>query len=603
MSASAAGDETAPELLPYDASADRLLTAFVTMLAAAGPDRFETTVRTVLSSFRQYFDVGGMRLRIGETVVEVGELTGPRERIVRIPARPRGAATLEVSGRNGPVTPATLAIARAVVSSAAVVADRIATGRRLEHIASHDELTGLLNRSAFGDRLAAWVADHPGRVVTLMYLDIDRTTAVNATYGTEAGDQLLRTVAGRIRDLLGEDVVIGRLGGDEFAALLPDLAPGHDLTVLGERLQDAVQLPVSVVPGRAREPVDLRAPAGVSRPRRPAAVTDAATEAAAVESAEVVRSATIGFATARAHPQAPPELVWCSTQAALVGKRRGGAQAVVYDASMRRADEIRGEVELRLPRALAEDEFVLYYQPEVDLRSTEVLGAEALVRWNHPTLGLLLPDTFIETVETSPYALRFGRWVLERACEQWAQWCSRFAWDPGTMPRVRVNVTPSQIMDAEFVSTVAAVLVRTGLPGRGLGLEITERDVVRDQRAADRTLRGLTALGVTVAIDDFGTGYSSFGQLRQFSVDALKIDRRFVASLTTNPDDRAIVAAMLSLAESLELDVVAEGVQDVAAADALVEMGCRRGQGFLYGRPVPAEQMAEVLAAGRTGTR
>ena len=603
MSASVeAGDDTA-ELLPYDASADRLLTAFVTMLAAAGPDRFESTVRTVLTSFRQYFDVAGMRLRVAGTVVEVGDLTGPQERVVRVGPRPRGPATLEVAGRTGPITPATLAVARAVVSSAAVVADRIATNRRLEHIASHDELTGLLNRSAFGDRLADWVAEHPGRLVTLMYLDIDRTTAVNATYGTEAGDQLLRTVGLRIRELLGDDVAIGRLGGDEFAALLPDLAPGRDLTALGEQLQEVVQQPVSVVPGQAREPLDLRTPAGVSRPRRPAAVTDAATAAAAVEAAEVVRSATVGFATAHAHAQAPAELVWCSTQAALVGKRRGGAQAVVYDASMRRADEIRGEVELRLPRALADDEFVLYYQPEVDLRSTEVLGAEALVRWNHPTLGLLLPDTFIETVETSPYALRFGRWVLERACEQWAQWCTRFAWDPAALPRIRVNVTPSQIMDAEFVATVAAVLARTGLPGCGLGLEITERDVVRDQRAADRTLRGLAALGVTVAIDDFGTGYSSFGQLRQFSVDALKIDRRFVAGLSTSPDDRAIVAAMLSLAHSLELDVVAEGVQDLAAADALLAMGCRRGQGFLYGRPVPAEQMAEVLVAGTTGTR
>ena len=592
----------ATELLPYDEDADRLLTAFVTMLATSAPDRFAATVQTVLERFRAYFGVTGVRLRVRSTVVEIGELTGPVERIVRLGARESGPeqlgpALLEVAGREGrTVTPATLAIARALVSSAAVVADRIATGARLQHVAAHDDLTGLLNRAAFAERLVGWCAEHPGRVVTLLHLDVDRIAAVNATYGTDAGDEVLRAVARRLRAVLGPDVVVGRLGGDEFTALLPDLTPGADLTALGTRLQDAVQEPVTIVPGGDR---DL----AVVEPVPPSAAPVDPELGAEVEAAEVVRTATVAFASTRASASAAAELTWCATQAATVGKRRGGARTVVYDASMRRADEIRGEVEVRLPRALARDEFVLHYQPEVDLVSTRVLGAEALVRWNHPTLGLLLPDTFIETVENSPYALRFGRWVLERACEQWAAWTTEFGWDPAALPRVRVNVSPSQIMDAEFVSTVAAVLDRSGLPASGLGLEITERDVVRDQRAAERTLRGLADLGVVVAIDDFGTGYSSFAQLRQFTVNALKIDRRFVAGLVTSPDDRAIVAAMLSLASSLDLEVVAEGVQDTATAEALVALGCRRAQGFLYGRPLPVEQAAEVLRRGETGTR
>lgn len=574
----AAGGREA-ELLPFDAAADALLAAYTAVLTSTDREQVVRRFPVLLERFIGYFDLTGARLTRGPDQVQVGTPAPQPTETIEVDGGIRVPITLELTTRPGQeLSTATRALARAVAGAAGVVADRVATDRELEHVATHDDLTGLLNRAAFADRLAAWLADHPGRLVTVLRVDVDRITAVNATYGTEAGDELLRQVARRLVAVLGPDASVGRQSGDEFTALLPDHGPGDALTALADLVQAEIQRPVAVVPGHAVDDV------------------------ASVEAAEVVRTATLGFASARAHPAAAAELMWCANQAALVGKRRGGAHAVFYDDSMRRADEIRGEVELRIPKALADDELVLYYQPEVDLRSTAVLGAEALVRWNHPTLGLLLPDTFIETVETSPYALSFGRWVLERACEQWARWAERFGWDGADLPRVRVNITPSQLMDTDFVGTVESVLRRTGLPGGGLGLEITERDVVRDQRAAQRTLRGLERLGVTVSIDDFGTGYSSFGQLREFTVSSLKIDRRFVAALASSPGDRSIVEAMLSLARSLHLDVVAEGVQDAASAETLVAMGCRRGQGFFYGRPLPAEDMAEVLVAGRTGT-
>jgi predicted signal transduction protein with EAL and GGDEF domain len=286
-------------------------------------------------------------------------------------------------------------------------------------------------------------------------------------------------------------------------------------------------------------------------------------------------------------------------QAALSAKTNGDDGICVFTEEMRAQNAVRNDVELHLHTASQDGSLVMHYQPEVDLRTGQMIGAEALVRWNHPTLGRLQPDSFIDVAESTNFAGELGRWVLHEACRQLSSWLSEI---PGLTFHLSVNVSPTQLAADDFVETVAEVLTEHGIVGADLTLEITERAVVGDLDAVLRTLQGLRTLGVQVAIDDFGTGYSSLAQLKALPVNALKIDRGFVRDLGTDPDDLAIVRTIVGLATAFDLDLVAEGVETELAARTLLELGCHKAQGYLFSPAVPAEQTRRFLEDGNLRT-
>ena len=278
-------------------------------------------------------------------------------------------------------------------------------------------------------------------------------------------------------------------------------------------------------------------------------------------------------------------------QAMLHAKSQGGNAITLFTPEMRRRNEIRTDIELHLGSAIRNGYLVLHYQPEVDLATGEILGFEALVRWPHPTLGLLQPSEFIEVAEATNLAGELGRWVIDAGCQQLRVWHDRY---PTRCLGLSVNVSPAQLITLDFAATVAQTLDDTGLDGRLLTLEITEHALVRDTEQALTTLRELKEIGVKVALDDFGTGYSSFAQLN-LPVDTLKIDRSFVQHLGENPNDLAIVRSIVGLAKAFGMELVAEGVETQRAADMLLEMGCRRAQGYLFAKPYPAEEVEWAL--------
>lgn len=283
-------------------------------------------------------------------------------------------------------------------------------------------------------------------------------------------------------------------------------------------------------------------------------------------------------------------------EAMLMAKSKGGNSVVAYTEDMRGASERRNLIELSLRTSIDDEHLTLDYQPEFDLRDGSILGVEALVRWNHPVLGKLQPAEFIEVAESTNLAGELGRWVLRTACGQLAEWRRRI---PGLDIRMSVNVSPVQLVSLDFVETVESALEEFGLGSSCLCLEITEYVVVSDLERSRKTLRRLERLGVCCAIDDFGTGYSSLAHLKSLPVHTLKIDKAFVLNLQRSESDRVIVESIMGLASAFGLEVVAEGLESVSAATKLLDLGCRRAQGFLLSRPKSPEQIDELLRQGR----
>jgi predicted signal transduction protein with EAL and GGDEF domain len=311
----------------------------------------------------------------------------------------------------------------------------------------------------------------------------------------------------------------------------------------------------------------------------------------------LARTVSVGVAVGTPGDDTTSDLLRRADQAALSAKSAGGSKTAVFTAEMAAQHAIRNDIELHLEGVIDEagSALVLHYLPEVDMRTGEVLGAEALVRWRHPTRGLLLPDSFIGVAESINLAGKLGRLVLRSACADFARWKQRNALGDVTL---RVNVSPVQLVSDGFAATVAGTLKDFGLDGHSVCLEITESMVVQDIEATRHTLAALKAVGVQIAIDDFGTGYSVLTHLKSLPVDTLKIDRSFVQDLGHNPGDLAIVRAILALAEAFELQVVAEGVETPAAARTLLALGCPRAQGFMLSRPIDATAMEALFAKG-----
>ena len=447
---------------------------------------------------------------------------------------------------------------QAVASLMVQLQARVDAEERLQRSAYHDELTTLPNRRALLEELDRRRDHVPAVPTALLYVGLDRFKTINDSLGHAAGDRLLTAVADRLSAHAGGGGFAARLAGDEFV-LLVEHGSLDDLTGVAEVLLRSVAEPVSVA------------------------------------GHHVSRTASIGIAVSSTQPSGGEDLLTHADAAFRSAKRQGGNRAVPYDERLRAAVRERSDVEVLLREAIDGRGLSLHYQPEVDLRTGELLAVEALVRWDHPTRGMLTAGSFIPVAEETGLVVDLGQWVLAEACRQLARWRARH---PGLRLTMRVNMSPAQLATRNIVGLVAGCLAANALPGRVLCLEITEHAVMRDVEQAVGILHELKALGVHLAMDDFGTGFSSMSQLKRLPVDTLKIDQTFVAGLGADGGDRAIVDATVRLATSFGLDVVAEGVETVELVHELLALGCHRAQGFLLGRPRPPAELALLLACG-----
>lgn len=455
--------------------------------------------------------------------------------------------------------PAELRALRTIAALLAQLQARLTAEDQLRYLAHHDELTGLPNRRALLAHLEHSLAPGWPGPRAVLFVDVDRLKAMNDFLGHQAGDQFIQAVAARLQANVRPQDFVARLGGDEFVVVIDGpSSPGHAESV-ALRIQAAVA-----------EPIELGGQA-------------------------LSRTVSVGLALARPGRDFVSEWLHDADHAVLAAKARGGNAVVSFTEEMRTRTDAHNLVEMHLQAAIRDGSLTLDYQPVVELTSRRVVAVEALARWIHPVLGPLQPDVFVGVAEATNLAGELGRWVLDEACRQLAQWD---ATNPGLDVRVHVNVSPAQLIAIDFVDGVAATLAAHGVAARRLVLEMTEQAVVRDHDAALATLCGLRKLGVGVAIDDFGTGYSSMEQLKGLPVSILKIDRAFVRDLATNPQDLAIVQAVTALAAAFGLELIAEGVEDDGAAEILADLGCTQAQGFLFSPPVPAAAMRELLEAG-----
>ena len=427
----------------------------------------------------------------------------------------------------------------------------------LNHAVSHDEVTGLPNRVLFNDRLSQAVAAarKGGQTLAVMLLDIDRLKVVNESLGYIAGDRLLRGLARRVDQCLGGGGTAARFEGDELSFLLSPARDAGEVAAAAGCVLEALGRPVEL------------------------------------DGHEVYVTASVGISLFPHDGDDAHTLLTRAATAMYGAQEQGGNCYRFYSADMQAEALRRFSLESDLRRALEREEMTLHYQPQVEMATGRVVGVEALVRWQHPRLGLIPPAEFIPLAEATGLIVPIGEWVLREATRRCGDWQRR-----GLGPlRVAVNLSPRQLQQAGLVETVCDALSRAWLDGGSLELEVTESSVVSDRETAVAALRGLRAVGVSVAIDDFGTGYSSLSYLKHLPADALKIDRSFVRDVTTDPTGEAIVGAVVRLGHSLGLSVKAEGVEDEAQSRLLGALGCDLAQGYLYSRPVPPDALEKLL--------
>ncbi|NNG14251.1 MAG: EAL domain-containing protein, partial [Gammaproteobacteria bacterium] len=421
--------------------------------------------------------------------------------------------------------------------------------------AERDTLTGLPNRALFRDRLehALVQAKRNEKLVPLLFLDLDKFKAINDSLGHQVGDELLKMVAERLEGVLRAGDTVARLGGDEFTIILEGINNIDDVTRVTNKILDLFTRPFQVK-GR-----------------------------------DISITTSIGISVYPFDDQDADNLIKDADTAMYHAKDLGRSTYQFYSKDMTERVAQRLVLETELRRAIEQEEFVLYYQPIVDQESGRTTSVEALIRWQHPERGLVSPLEFIPALEESGLIKAAGEWVLRTACAQCKTWQQG---DSGTAPnRVMVNISSRQLLNKDFLDTLFRILRDVGLDASHLGLEITESTIMEDIEAGSMILDAVRTLGIHVAIDDFGTGHSSLGRLKRFPIDTLKIDRSFVRDILTDTDDAAIVNAIIVMAHTLRLRVVAEGVETPEQLEQLRGYGCDAIQGYLYSKPVPPEEI------------
>jgi diguanylate cyclase (GGDEF)-like protein len=446
---------------------------------------------------------------------------------------------------------------QAIASMLMQLEARIDAEDQTEYNAHHDDLTGLPNRRALIRELRVRLEE--GRDTAVMVVDLDRFKVMNDFLGHASGDKLLVTLAQAIRNSLRPEDFAARLGGDEFVFLIDDVRSEDEVLASANRILASITVPVEI---------------GGQMISHTASVGIAMTSTSSVHGLDLLGSADVAMYAA---------------------KSRGRNQAVVFDDQLREVVNERFRLELTLEKAIEDGELRLHYQPEVDLSTGKILALEALVRWEHPTRGLLNASEFIRVAEETGLVVDIGRWVFAETCRQLAQWQREFSKLPLV---IRVNMSPAEFMTGDLVDFVEGCMKTNHVKGEHLCIEITEHAVLHEPERTARMLEGFQRLGIEVAIDDFGTGFASMTELKNLPVNLLKLDLSFVRGITTDLYDRAIVESIIRLGNALKLTVVAEGIESGPIIDKLLELGCFRGQGYFIARPMSADDLAPLLARG-----
>jgi diguanylate cyclase (GGDEF)-like protein len=428
--------------------------------------------------------------------------------------------------------------------------------QELAFLATHDALTGLPNRTLILDRVQQMLirARREHAPVAALFIDLDNFKAINDSLGHAVGDELLRAVASRLTAVVREADAVGRLGGDEFVVIASELSLASGPELIAERLREALDQPFKLA--ERETPLKVTASIGIASGDRASA-------------GELLRDADIAM---------------------YQSKWDGRHRYTLFKSGMQTAVQTRMELEMDLRVALENNEFFLVYQPTFNLQDMSATGMEALIRWNSPTRGIVQPDTFIPLLEETGLIVQIGRWVLLQACRQGASWR-----DAGYPIGIAVNVSARQLDTDEFVSDVVQTLEQTGLDAGSLTIEITETALMRDAEQTAMRLATVKQLGVRIAIDDFGTGYSSMAHLQHFPVDALKIDRSFIAQMAHNEEGETILQTLVQLGKALSIETLAEGIEQAHELSLLQGERCDSGQGFLFARPLDATDTEAFL--------
>jgi diguanylate cyclase (GGDEF)-like protein/PAS domain S-box-containing protein len=457
---------------------------------------------------------------------------------------------------------------RGQVTGAVIVFHDVSTARalslRMSYLAQHDSLTDLPNRILFSDRLteAIAMAHRYRRKLAVLYVDVDRFKHINDSLGHDIGDRLLQSMAARLHACVRSSDTVSRQGGDEFVVLLSEVTHVQDAALIAEKMLLTLRTPHRI------DLHDLHLTVSIGIANYP----DDGTEAEVL-----MRNADFAMYHA---------------------KENGRNNYQFFQPEMNVRAVERQSLENGLRHAMERQEFVLHYQPKMNLQTRAIIGVEALIRWRHPQRGLVPPAQFIPVAEECGFIVPIGRWVLREACRQARAW-----YDAGLMPmRLAINISAVELRDRDFVAGVRSILTETGLEPHYVELELTETFLLQDSKSTATVLQALKDLGVGLALDDFGTGYSSLSYLKRFPIDTLKIDQSFVRNITTDADDASIVSAVISMGKSLHMQVVAEGVETQEQLAFLREQSCPYGQGYYFSRPLVAEEITQLLGRSVVGT-
>ncbi len=444
------------------------------------------------------------------------------------------------------------------------IIERQRVQQQLVYDALHDGLTGLPNRTLLMERIEFTIGHakrHPGYIYALLFIDLDRFKIINDSLGHLIGDRLLIAVSNLLRECLRESDIVARLGGDEFVILLDGIRKPQDATSIGDRIQQKLSSPFEL------------------------------------EGQSIFTSASIGIVFSSTGYNNASDLLRDADIAMYRAKDKGRARYEIFDQTMYYETLKLVELQNNLRLAVKHGEFVLHYQPIISLHNNELVGFEALIRWQHPTRGFISPIEFIPIAEDTGLILDIGEWLLQEACQQLKNWQQEFTYIPQVASlKMSINLASQQLQEPQFIDKLDQILKETGLDGNSLRLEITESVLIEPEGNVQNTLKQIRNRNIKLSIDDFGTGYSSLSYLRRFPIDNLKIDRSFIEQMNFDSENFEIVRVIITLAKTLGMDTISEGVETPQQLDQLKALGCEFGQGYLFAKPLPPTAVESMLA-------